>query len=72
MGVAFDYRLVKIIARRRTEMEHYFKPVLPSAQGKLAKVVPPKVIKEVNKAVEAVITKEGVTGESESFHRDEN
>ena len=62
MGVVSDCCTVKVIARRRTEMERHFKPVLPCSQGEVAKVVPPKVIKEVNKAVEAItcILKEGV------------
>ena len=40
------------------EMERYFKPIVPAPHGELAKFVPSKSIKEANKAVEALLSKE--------------
>ena len=43
---------------RDREMEHYFKPIVPASHGECAKVVPSKSVKEANKAVEALLSKE--------------
>ena len=57
------------------KMEHYFKPVinLLSPRSELAKVVPPKSIKEAN-SFRGIIKGQWSekAGLSESFHQDKN